>query len=541
MNAVVLLLATALAAAPAPPKNAVLATVNGDRITAQDLVDQFTKRHGGHAKFLGGDMEARTFLTILIEERLFIQEAYDIGLDADPKVEEAAAAFERQKASELLIRREIEEKSMPSKAEVRATWETSMNFFVQVRQIAVDTRREAEEIREAILHGADVDALARGCSRAESRVRGGVIRVNWGQFDAEWERVVFALAPGEISPVIETPYGFEVVIVDDRIESARPEFDKLAPQIEKVMAQRRLAGRKRAFSDELFAKYHVVMQLPESLLAAPPETVVATWDGGKLTAGEVFSIQELRMWAVFPPDVARREIQERLRATVNTPLVALEAKARGLGETPDIARAVAKYRETMMESLLFRQHILKDVAVSDAEIRAYYDAHLAEFQEAEQRHVAHILLGSEAEAKKVVEELAAGADFNQLARKRSRDAGTALFDGKLGWITPEKVPPHFREVLTLPAGGFSKPLKSEHGWHVVKVSEIKPMRQQALSEVEARVRKRALEAKERGVQDFWLKKLRASAKVAFDDAAIRKFVKANEFDANAAAPQHGLR
>jgi parvulin-like peptidyl-prolyl isomerase len=539
MNALALLLAATVAVS-APPKETVLATVNGDVITVQDLVDQFTKRHGGHAKFLGGEMEARTFLNILIEERLFIQEAYNIGLDQDPKVDEAVAEFERAKASELLIRKEIDEKAAPTPAEVRATWESSLNFLMQVRRIAVDTKEDADGIRSAILHGADVDALARDCSRDDSRAHGGLMRVNWGQFDAEWERAVFPLQPGEISPVITTPNGYEVVVVEDRIDTARPEFEKLASQIESVLRQRRTEDRKREFSDELWRKHHVALQPFD--LRAPLDTVIATWDdGGKLTLGDAFTKEELRNLAAFPPVPAQRAIDARVRATINDPLVTAEAKERKLAQTPEIARAVAKVRETMMESTLFKQHILKDVTLSDAEIRAYYDAHRSEFREPEQRHVAHILLATEAEAKAVREKLAGGADFGQVARKQSRDAATALFDGKLGWITPDKVSPAFKEVLTMAAGDVSQPIRSDHGWHIIKVSEIKPMRQQALDEVQPLVAKRAREAKERAVQATWLEKLRVPAKIAFDEAAISRFVKANEFDASAAAPQHGMK
>src|SRR5206468_12235724 len=135
----------------------------------------------------------------------------------------------------------------------------SLNVFFHIRQIAVATRQEGEEIRAAIVAGADADKLARECSIADSRLNGGHLAVNWGQFDVEWERVVFALQPGELSPVIPTPGGFEIVIVDDRVDSALPPFEKVSQQIESVLATRRLEARKRAFSDELWAKYHVTL------------------------------------------------------------------------------------------------------------------------------------------------------------------------------------------------------------------------------------------------------------------------------------------
>jgi parvulin-like peptidyl-prolyl isomerase len=195
-----------------------------------------------------------------------------------------------------------------------------------------------------------------------------------------------------------------------------------------------------------------------------------------------------------------------------------------------------------MESALFKGHVLKDVTVSGEEIAKYYAEHKSEFVEPEQRHVAHILLSTEKDANDVVAKLNAGADFSQLARKFSKDAETAIFDGKLGWITEEKVPPSFKQVLALEPGAISRPIKSDHGWHVVQVSEVKPKRQLPLEEVKDRAKEKALAAKEEGIQNFWLEKLRAAAKIEFDEKAIRTFVAENQFDGNAAAaPKHDAR
>lgn len=530
------------------PDSAVLASVNGDPITVKDLVDQFTKRHGGHARFLGGDMEARSFLDLLIAERLFIQEAYEVGLDQDPKVVEALKTYENDQIARQLVRVEIDDKIKVTPEEVKAAWKNSLNVFLHVRQVAVETKAEAEEIRAGLLGGADFEKFARDCSKADSRLNGGHLVVNWGQLDPEWERIVFALQPGELSPVIPTPGGFEVVIVDDRVDSEPPPFDKVSQQVENVLYLRQQELRKRAFSEELCAKYHVVLQPVDmtpvalrKLLAAAPETVLATWDGGgKLLLRDVFTDAQLRMWTAFPPIPAQREIDKQLRAVLNEPLAVLEARARKLAEQADVVRLVDKYRENLMEGLLFSEHILREVTVTGDDARRYYDAHKEEFVEPEQRHVAHILVATEQEAIALREKVAAGADFGQLARKSSRDTATAILDGKLGWITPEKVPPAFKSVLTMKAGDVSKPLKSEHGWHLIFVSEIKPQRQIPLDEVLDRVQKNARLAKERTVKDFWLKKLRAAATVRLDDAAIKKFVTENQFDPNAAAPQHKL-
>ncbi len=527
-------------AAATPPKQSPdtpLAMVNGEPITVHELVAAFSERHAGHSKFLGGYGEARSFLGIMVEERLFIQEAYNVGLDRDDTVQRLVTERENEKMKAKLIQEEIDDKSKVPQDEVRAVWKNQLTFFLQVRQIAVETKSEAEEIRAALLSGADFETLARSCSKVESSKNGGHLMVNWGQFSPEWEKVVFALEPGELSPVIETTDGYELVLVEGRLDVPPPPFDKVSGQIESALTMRKSEARKRAFSGELFAKYHVKLAPIDK---TAPDSIVATWDGGgKLLLRDAVTDRELQMWKLFTPKRAQYEIEGRIRATINDSLATLEARARKYNEDPDIAAMTAKYRETMMENALFRGHVLKDVTVSDDEIAKYYNDHKGEFVDPEQRHVAHILVPTEKEANEIYQKLKEGADFAQLARKYSKDAETALYDGKLGWITEEKVPPAFREVLALEAGSISKPIKSDHGWHVIQVSEIKPKRQLALEEVKDRAKQKALAAKEQTVQNFWLQKLRTAAKVTIDEKAIRAFVAENQFDGNAAAaPKH---
>src|SRR6185295_14124035 len=101
----------------------------------------------------------------------------------------------------------------------------------------------------------------------------------------------------------------------------------------------------------------------------------------------------------------------RIRSTVNAPLVALEAIERRTADDPAIVDELRKYREYLMEAALFRDHIFKDIAVSDDEGRKYYDDHKSELIAPEERHVAQILLSSEKDAASVRVSLAAGTEF----------------------------------------------------------------------------------------------------------------------------------
>ncbi len=525
-----------------------IARVNGDPITVQEVLSVFNDRHSGHSKFLGGDVELRKFLSIVLDDRLLVQEAYEIGLDQDPAVVQAAERIERKRIVQTLVREEIEIKARPTEDDINRVWET-LDTIRQVRQITVRTRAEAEEIRAAVLRGADIDYFARNCSTSRSRLNGGHLMVMWGNFAETWEEAVFPLEPGEVSPVIETPEGFDVILVENRVQTARPELASVKADIESTLYKRRLEARKREYAEVLWTRYHAELaplsrdpRVLGALLAEAPETVVATWEGGgKLTLADSFSAEDLQQLAAFPAGLATDEIEKRIRVTVNEPLVALDGKARKLAERPDIADEVSSVREYTMEAILYRDHIFKSMDTTDDEVKAYYDAHKTEFQSPARRRVAQILVATEAEAKALRAKLDSGAEFETLARQSSRDFVTAPKGGDLGWITAEKVPPSFAEILTLLAGQVSKPVDDAAGWHLIKVLETEEQTIRGFDEVKEQVKNRVLDTKKRAARSTWVEKLRAVSKIEIDDAAIKAFVAANQFDEKAAPPQHGLQ
>ena len=107
------------------------------------MVNLFSDRHSGHAKFLGGNAEAREFLKIVIDDKLLVQEAYELGLDSNPTILQLASELEQKRTEAYLIKTEIDDKAKPSPEEIKKIWET-LTFVYQVRQIAVDTKQEAE-------------------------------------------------------------------------------------------------------------------------------------------------------------------------------------------------------------------------------------------------------------------------------------------------------------------------------------------------------------------------------------------------------------
>jgi parvulin-like peptidyl-prolyl isomerase len=512
-----------------------LARVNGDPITGEDLKREFTRVHGGHGKFLLGDSETRQFLGVVIDQTLLTQEAERLDLQNQPDIKKAVAEFEERKATDYLVKTEIEDKARPTQDEIRTAWQTRTTRLYRTRRILLDTREEAESVYQRLALGEDFEGLARQCSIDASRIYGGRLPyLGWGAMEPAWETVVFALQPPEISPVFATKDGWEIVQLEDVQPVDPPDLDQAARRIDGILKKRKLDERRKVFSVFLWSKYHArrsdIDLGPESLHAAlkeKPGEALVSWDGGRLTVKQFVEEMNWRELAGLLPGRFRTEIEERLRETVNGPLAAMEAKARGLASAPEVAMPVRAYRDELMERVLYADYVLKDVKVTDAEIDAYYASHKADYTAPEKRRVAHIVVATQEEALELKKRLDAGESFAELGKTYSTDTSSAKQAGDLGWITKKDASGEFASVFSFEQGQVSEPLKSKYGWHLIKVEAIAPPKPMSLEDARGPIRKTLTEEKQRDARAVWVKKLRDAATIQISDAGIRQFLKSN--------------
>jgi peptidyl-prolyl cis-trans isomerase C len=147
-------------------------------------------------------------------------------------------------------------------------------------------------------------------------------------------------------------------------------------------------------------------------------------------------------------------------------LVAKQALADKLDGTADFARRLAYYHDKLaMEGLL--SNVAKSATTEEAERKAYDEAAKAQPPEPEV-HARHILLPTEEEAKAALARIKAGEDFAKIATELSKDpAGDG---GDLGWFTKDRMVPEFADAaFKLEPGQVSDPVKSQFGWHIIKV------------------------------------------------------------------------
>lgn len=162
-----------------------------------------------------------------------------------------------------------------------------------------------------------------------------------------------------------------------------------------------------------------------------------------------------------------------------------EADKQGYGKKAEVTSAIDNARQSIIINAMLADYVKKN-PVKDADIQAEYDKYKAAIGPTEY-HSRHILVATEQEAKDIIAKLKAGGKFEELA-KLSKD-GSANNGGDLGWMTPGKlVKPFADAMVALKKGEITQtPVKTEFGYHVIKLEESRPTQLPPLAEVKGQV------------------------------------------------------
>jgi len=165
-----------------------------------------------------------------------------------------------------------------------------------------------------------------------------------------------------------------------------------------------------------------------------------------------------------------------------------EAQKRGLQNGQDFKDQMELARQALLIRELFTDYQKKN-PVPDAEIKAEYDKFVAANTGKEYK-ASHILVDSEDKAKAIVAQLDKGGNFEEIAKKESKDPGSGAKGGDLGWANPSSYVPEFTEaMIKLEKGKITQtPVKSQFGWHVIRLDDVRDAQLPKLDDVKTQIR-----------------------------------------------------
>ncbi|MDA0147122.1 peptidylprolyl isomerase [Vibrio sp. LaRot3] len=195
---------------------------------------------------------------------------------------------------------------------------------------------------------------------------------------------------------------------------------------------------------------------------------------------------------------------------------------------------------------LSAEQLKQSVVVTDEEVATYYQEHLDKYSTQEQRKVSHILIegDDEAKAQAILDELNAGADFATLAQEKSDDIGSSEEGGSLGFIERDVMDPAFEDAAFAlqNVGDVTGLVKSEFGYHIIKLDELQQPVAKPLAEVAAVIKQELVDQK--AVDQFYelqstLEKVAFESADSLDDAAqaINAKIHTTDFISQVDAPE----
>jgi len=199
------------------------------------------------------------------------------------------------------------------------------------------------------------------------------------------------------------------------------------------------------------------------------DTVVASVDGTKIYASDVVALYQglPDRYRQVPVAQIADQLLERL---IDQTVLANAARKAGLDKSSAIARRIKMLTDGVLQQAYIEANI--GARLSDEMLKEEYRKRVAAQSTDDEIRARHILLKTEAEAKKIIAELQKGADFAEAAKKHSTGPSGAK-GGDLGFFSKGMMVPEFQDAaFAMKDGEISKaPVKTQFGWHIIKVEE----------------------------------------------------------------------
>lgn len=260
-----------------------------------------------------------------------------------------------------------------------------------------------------------------------------------------------------------------------------------------------------------------VVHLSSGPLSADDSKVVAKVDGVAITEKDV-SLAEAEIGqqlASLPQEARRRVLVEFL---IENELLAKKGQAEDVASTEAYTDRLAYWKRRSLREAYFEKI---QSEISEADLRQFYDENLKEAGGGEEVRASHILVENEDKAKGIYEQLVHDGDFAELAKKNSIDPGSRDQGGDLGYFGRGMMVPAFDEAaFALKQDEISEPVKSQFGWHIIKVVDRRQKAAPPFEQVKERIRVALLRPKVKELLD----NLRKDAELEYIDPEIRRQV-----------------
>jgi peptidyl-prolyl cis-trans isomerase C len=503
-------------------KENVLAVVNGDPITEDDLKYSLQIAHRKEDLSSAGELNLSKFVQKLVDDRLIIQEARRMGMENYPEVEQAVQAYVLRESVVRLYNDEIVRKVTVSENDLRSYYKRNYEQFI-LGIIEVDSEEKAQEILEQLEKGGDFVELARKYSTNPSQKDRGEVTLRRGSLSPQVEKAVSDLKLGEFSEVLKIQNKYYIIKLISRKEAPDEELESFRASIEKNIRKQKEKER----SDE-YLKYlreHQNIKVDKELLAAikldgangeleklsKDERTLAEVNGSLLTVGDFVALAK-----PYP----KKPKEEILNDWIDRKVVDHEALNRHYELNPDLKNMVYRYRNQLFKNTFIKRVVIPQITISDKTLEEYYLTHQKSFIKPESFKIQQITVKTMNDAQDILNSLQKGADFSWLAKNRSIDSA-AQEGGDIGWLTKAEMTEPVKKIIeTLKAGDVSPVLKLDSQYRIIQLLDRKEGEVEEFDKVKNAVYRMVFEEQLNSLLNNYISQLKKDADIKMNDEAI---------------------
>ncbi|HSN92772.1 MAG TPA: peptidylprolyl isomerase [Anaeromyxobacteraceae bacterium] len=505
-----------------------VARVERELITVRDLNEALSDAHGTRKEGEGaGKTDVLPIVDRLVDARLLVMEARNMGFDDLPETKAALESFRRSVGMDLLKDR-VTKEIAPDAVEVKRLYEARVREW-KARSLLFADESEAIRARAEMDAGKKFEDVA-AALLAAGKATGGQQAENLPA--SKLLPAVLAalekLEAGDVSPPVRVERGWAILKVE---EILHPEDPKARAEVERLSATRRKGEALEKYYQGLVKRY---ARIDRKLLKAldfeakrsgpaalrKDRRVLAHIQGGKpitvadLTEAVLGGFYHGAEGALQRKKVNRQKT-EIFDGLLSKRIVPLEIARLGIEKTPEFERRTAEGERSLLFTRLVEQVIAPQIKVEEDAIRAYYEKNRKDFTYPAFYKLESLAFGDVKRAQAALDKLRSGTDFKWLNANAEGQVEASERRVRLeGVLAASSLPKELAEALAgARAGDHRLHADPSSQFYVVHVIDVAPAREQPLEEVRENIAGSLFYEKLNAAVKEWAAKLRKASDI----------------------------
>ncbi|MBN1949569.1 MAG: peptidylprolyl isomerase [Bacteroidales bacterium] len=531
-----------------------VAKIGSEKITLSEFEDQLNQMR--KPKFVTAEEEMdynRKQLEKLIERKLYVQSAYDMGLDKDSALAPQLADLDQKLMLRSLFNEVIVKKVSLTDEEVKKFYE-EQGTELKASHILVAEESEANDLYKQVTEGgADFAKIA---TERSLDTRSGQNGGDLGYFTKmdmvpEFSEMAFSLEVGEISKPVQTNYGYHIIKVTDRRSKEQKPFEQEKDRLKSQLENLRQRERSMAFIDTLFEEAKIEFK-PDAVKLVIEKTcvedtgkpmspgqpyfsedeakqVLFTYSYGEWTIGE-FEAEMQKVSGKVPAMESEEQILNYVKRILQPELLTKKAEELKITESESFKELYKQSLEEEMERQFKKEVIDAPANITEEDERNYYDQHQDEFMGEPMVNVREIQVDSEEQAKQLMNQLNAGANFAELAEKHTLRVYAKRKGGELGLFPEKRYPELFAAAWKLEPDQIAGPINAKGNYSIIQLINKQEAALKPFEEVRRSISSKLQQEYRETSRDNWLAEAYKKYKVIINEKALSSLVDESQYE-----------